>query len=165
MLYKTLSQKHSDYDAGLLQELDDLYVGGYQIAERAKHYLPQLADESREYYDERVKLTAYLPYFGQIVDAFTADVFSQDVAVTAAADAEDESTVGTTPDDAFYGTLAADVDRKGSPLSKLLRGVLASATIKRRAFVAGHQLANRRVRSPSLGRASPMRVRASRPRC
>ena len=136
MRYDVLSQRSPDYRGAMWDELSDLYEGGYRVAANAKQYLPQLVGETPERWDERRRSTGYLGYLGQIVDFFAAQLFSQEIAVTPAADAQNRDTPGTLPDVVYYGAFAQNVDRAGHSFQDLCRRTFTSAILKQRALVA-----------------------------
>ena len=136
MRYDLLSQRHPDYRGAMWEELTDLYEGGYRIAKNAKTYLPQLVGERPERWEERRRSTGYLGYLGQIVDFFAAQLFSQEIAVTPAADAQNRDTPGTLPDVNYYGAFAQNVDLAGHSFQDLCRRAFVAAILKQRALVA-----------------------------
>lgn len=134
-LYGLLKRQHKEYDADLFAELQDLYVGGYEIQKRAKNYLPRLANEHALQHEDRCRSAAYLPYLGQIVDQLNAWLFGDGLTVLPAADAEDPETPGEMPDQAFYGELAKDANLAGRGFVDMMRATVPEALIKRRAIV------------------------------
>ncbi len=136
MKYGVLRQRNPAYTAERWEELGDLYVGGYQLVDKASRYMPKFVGESRERYRERLSAASYLAYMGQIVDYFVANLFSQELTVTQAADAADPTTPGTpAKEDGFWEAFAHDADLRGSPLVKLLREVLTTALVKGKGLV------------------------------
>lgn len=134
--YGILSQTHPTYAAAEWGELNDLYVGGYQIARNAARYLPKYVGEDHRRYAERVTSVAYLNYLGSIADHLVAHLFARELRVTPAADAADESTVGDEPfADGFWDQFAANADRRGNTLATLLRKSATTALVKGRALV------------------------------
>lgn len=137
MKYSILAQKHPTYAGREWEEMDDLYAGGYQILRNAARYLPQMIGETNARYEERVRIAAYISYLGQVVDFFVANLFSQELRVTPAADAGDPTTPGGMPDDpTFYTLFARDADRRGTPFPMLMRKALTNALVKGRALIA-----------------------------
>jgi hypothetical protein len=134
-LYKTLKQTNEAYDPGLLSELDDLFVGGYQIASKAGKYLTQLVGEHDARFQERCNVVAYQPYFGQIVSQFASALFAQPLDVKPAADASNPDTPGELPDPQLYRDFAKDCDRKGGSFQDLMKAALITALTKRSAIV------------------------------
>src|SRR5262249_16113 len=125
-----------EHDPALLQELQDLYEGGYSILRNAKKYLPQLIGEVSRRYEERIKLCAYICYLGEIVDSYVAHLFQQEIAVQPAADGADPSTPGVLPDVNFYSVFGSNADLRGTTFANLLRAAFGTALVKRRAYVA-----------------------------
>lgn len=138
MLYGILNARNPDaeVDCKFLQELQDLYEGGYSILRRASAYLPRFTDESDQRYKERCQLTSYISYLGQIVDSYAAHLFGQELVIQPAADADNPDTPGVLPDVDYYTTLAANVDLKGTRFVNLVRCAFSTALVKRRAYVA-----------------------------
>ena len=137
MNYGTLRQRNPAYTESRWEELEDLYVGGYPLVEKASRYLPRFVGENRERYAERLSAASYVNYIGQIADYFVANLFDQELTVTPASDAKDTSTPGTEPvDDGFWQAFAHDADLRGTPLAKLLRQVFTTALVKGKGLVA-----------------------------
>jgi hypothetical protein len=133
--YETLTQKHADYDLPLLEELEDLYVGGYRILRKSQKYLTQLVGENEARYSERCVIASYQPYFGQVVDQFASALFGQPLDVKPAADASNPDTPGEVPEASIYHEFVRDCDRKGGTFLDLMKSVLVTALKKRCALV------------------------------
>ena len=135
--YGQLKQTHPEYMSDEWSELDDLYCGGFQMQRRSQKYLPRMLGEMHERYEERVRTCAsYINYFGQVVDAFAANVFSQELSVTPAPDAADASTPGKEPEKPeFYKEFERDADLCGTPFVKLIRSVFTCCLVKKRALL------------------------------
>lgn len=137
MKYAVLDQRSPDYDAETWCELQDLYQGGYTIARAAGKYLPQISGESAPRYENRLKAgAAYINFLGEIVDYFGSALFTQEITVTEAADADDQSTPGQVAEKNFYTEFGRDCDLKGTSFSKLMHQVFPTAALKRKALVA-----------------------------
>jgi hypothetical protein len=134
--YARLTKKHKEYDPGLLQELQELYVGGWVMIQNAEKYAPAMPGENPARHANRCKKTSYQPYFGQIVNEFVSDLFGQPLIIGPAADADDPNTPGTVPDKQFYGAFANDVDNKNHSFVDLMGDVLTTALVKRWGIVA-----------------------------
>jgi len=134
--YDVLCQTNPTYDAKLLEELEDLYVGGYRIAKRANRYLMQMPNEHEAVYGVRCKAASYTPYFGSIVDQFASDLFGQPISIHPAADADNPNTPGEVPDKDFYSGFASDADRQGTSFLDLMKCATTTALKKRCAIVA-----------------------------
>ena len=153
MRYGTLRQRNPAYTPERWEELGDLYVGGYPLVEKASRYMPKFVGESRERYRERLSAASYLSYMGQIADYFVANLFSQELTLTQAADADDPTTAGAAPaSDGFWEEFAHDADLRGTPLVKLLREVLTTTLIKGKGLVV--------VDLPAKGEAAPTNLAA-----
>ena len=134
--YKVINQVNASYDASLVNEIEDLYVGGFAIAKKARQYLPKLAFERDKQYDERCAIASYFGFFSQIVDQFVSDVAVQTLSITPPADAADSNTPGELPDVGFYTSLCADADLCGHSFEDVALDVFRSALKFRRAIIA-----------------------------
>ncbi|MGH7296390.1 MAG: hypothetical protein ACRELB_15740, partial [Polyangiaceae bacterium] len=136
MRYGTLRQHNPAYTPERWEELGDLYVGGYPLVEKASRYMPRFVGESRERYRERLSAASYIAYMGQIADYFVANLFSQELMLTQAADAKDPATAGSSPTgDGFWDEFAHDADLRGTAFVKLVREVMTTALIKGKGLV------------------------------
>jgi len=135
VLYEILAQKNDNYLGRLYETLDDLYVGGYQILAHAESFLPHHSQDTEGSHKDRQQLALYKPYFGQIVDQLASWLFSQEVTVLAAADAEDPETPGEVPDKPFYDKLTKNADDAGTSFAELVKGSVKTALTKRRAII------------------------------
>jgi hypothetical protein len=137
MQYGLLRQRNPAYVPRRWEELSDLYVGGYPLLDKASKYMPRFVGENAQRYAERLAASSYVNHFGQITDFFVANLFSQELVVTAAADAPDPDTTGSAPhDDGFYDAFAHDADLRGTTLVKVLRQLFTTALIKGKALLA-----------------------------
>ena len=133
--YGDLTACHKEYDRELFTQLEDLYEAGWRILQKARTYLPQSNFEVNQSYDYRCKLASCLPYFAQIVDQFSSDLFSQPINVTPAGDAENPNTLGEYPDEDYYSKFAKDADGGGKPFAEILSDALVTALKLRRAYL------------------------------
>jgi hypothetical protein len=151
MKYGILRQLNPAYTRSRWEELDDLYVGGYPLVDKASRYLPRFVGEHRDRYNERLSAASYTNYIGPIADYFVANLFDKELVLTPAADADDTSTAGSAPiDDGFWQLFAHDADRRGTPFVRLLRQIFTTALIKGKALAA--------VDLPALLNAAPNRA-------
>lgn len=127
--YSVLAQQNPCYDAELISELDDLYVGGYQLQAHAERYLPKVVNESNARHKERASQTAYVPYMGHIVDHFSSAVFSQPLHVRPSED-------DVEPDPEFYEQFSSDADLGSSAFHEVAKGLLTTALVQRRAVLS-----------------------------
>lgn len=141
--YKVLAQKRPaspprdrGYDEKVWHELDDLYHGGYQMLENASRYLPQQLGETAERYKERLRLVAYIGYFGGIVDYYASALFSRQLVVAPAVDADDSGTPGELPSEEVYSDFSRDADLKGRSVNDVLKCAFATALVKQKGLVA-----------------------------
>lgn len=135
MTYGLMGQRHDDYDADLIERIDDLYRGGFQIQKKAARHLCRLEGESDAKFKERCRTTAYISFLSQIIDQFTSDVFGQPLSVKPAADADNPNTPGDLPDEEFYNEFEKNVDRKGTSFVDLMKETLRTALKHRCALV------------------------------
>ena len=136
MKYGLLRQRNPAYTEARWEELWDLYVGGYALVDKAARYMPKFVGESRERYRERLSAASYVAYMGQIADYFVANLFSQELTLTQAADAKDPATAGSTPaGDGFWEEFAHNADLRGASFVKLVREVLTTALVKGKSLV------------------------------
>jgi len=137
MNYGTLRQRNPAYTARRWEELGDLYVGGYPLVEKASQYMPRFVGETNERYRERLSAASYLNYIGQIADYFVANLFSQELTLTQAADADDPDTAGASPEpDDFWTDFVHDADIRGTPFARLLRQIFTTALVKGKALLS-----------------------------
>jgi hypothetical protein len=147
---KDLRHCHKEYDDKLFTKIEDLYEAGWKLLAKARDYIPASNFEATKSYDHRLKLATCLPYFGQIVDQFASDLFSQPVNVIPAGDAKNPQTPGEYPDCDYYTAFAKDADGGGQSLSEILSGVVKTALKLRRAYLF--------VDAPELPRDAPAPV-------
>ncbi len=136
MLYGLLKTTHPEYAGLLYGALDDFYEGGERLFARAKKYLPPFPNEPVSRYQERVRNASYVNHMCEMVDFFVANLFTQGLAVTPPADADDASSVGGAPkEDQYYQAFANDCDRKGTDFSALVRKCAKTALLKGKCLV------------------------------
>lgn len=115
-------------------QIRDLYEGGWSIIDDAKRYLPQLANENAERYEERVKQASYLPYLGMIADQFAAGLFKRDLTVSPMG--ENGEPAPEQKLDPYWADFGANVDLRGNAFSMLARKATLDALLFRRALVS-----------------------------
>jgi hypothetical protein len=133
--YGLLCQKHDEYDAELIEKIDDLYRGGFEIQKKASKYLCRLEGESAVKFTERCRIVTYIAFFSQIIGQFTSDVFGQPLSIKPAGDADNPNTPGELPNKDFYPELEKNVDRRGTSFVDLMTCTLRTALKHRRALV------------------------------
>lgn len=133
--YGVIRQRHPDCDDKLYEQLEDLYEGGWVIQAKAKKYLDKLQFEHAKRHEARCKTASYQPYFGQIVDQFVADLFTQPLSIHPPGDADNPNTPGDYPDKDYYTALAKDLDGDGNELAAVAADVLTTALKHRRAYI------------------------------
>lgn len=136
MQYGLLSERSPLYLADIWAELDDLYAGGYVIQAHAAKYLPILASENPMRFEDRKRCAAYIGYLGQIIDYFTSSLFSQELNVAEAVDADDANTAGGSADKVFWPAFAHDADLTGNAFTKIERKVFLKSALKKRGILA-----------------------------
>lgn len=133
LVYADLRARHDDYAIDNWELIDNFYEGGFTLEKNAGKYMPRMVGEHRERYKERVQSSAYLNYFGQIVDYFGSALFAQELTVHVAPDSEDPTSPGIEPDDpACYDAFSKNADGKGTRLVDVLKAVLTTAMLKKR---------------------------------
>ena len=135
LTYECLTKRHPEYQGDQYTQIEDLYEGGWQIMRKAQLYLKPLPMEHPALYDSRCRTTAYVPYFGEIVDQFVSDLFSQPLAIVPAGDAKNPDTPGEFPDPEFYAAFTKDVDGEGNGLPDIAADLLTTALKHRRAYL------------------------------
>jgi len=135
LLYALLTQHHGEYPGRQYTQVEDLYEGGWQMMRKASDYIAPLPMEHPTLYASRISTTAYVPYFGEIVDQFVSDLFSQPLAVVPAGDAKNPDTPGVFPDEEFYADFAKDVDGEGNGLADMAADILTTGLKHRRAYL------------------------------
>lgn len=149
MLYATLKQTNPAYQPKLWEKLDDLYVGGFQILDRANQYICKQVNEDPERYKERLALASYINYLGMVVDAFGANLFAQEPIVAPS----EKTTI-----DGFWQTFAGNANLKNESFVKVLRNTFTQAVLKERAFIAcdfpvSDVVPNTRLEEETLGKS------------
>jgi len=128
VLYKLLNKPNAAYDSELITKMDLLYDGGYEIMDNASLFLTKLSIESQKSYNERLQCAAYMPYLSQFVDHFASALFSDDLMVREAADAEDEGTLGgTSGDENFYKLFASNCDGMNNSLHNFTKDIFTES--------------------------------------
>jgi hypothetical protein len=133
--YERLTQKHPTYDGTRMAQVEELYEGGWAIMRKAPSYLGQMPLEHEELYKVRCGTTAYQPYFGQILDQFVSELFTQPLSIQPAGDADNPNTPGEVPDEDFYSALASDIDGEGTTLEDLAADMTTTALKHRVAYI------------------------------
>ncbi len=137
MLYSILKQTHPKYCPDIWSELSDLYVGGYTLIKAARRYLPSYEGENSRRYQERLQNASYINHMGQIIDFFTANLFSQDLVIKPAVDSDDPNTPGEAPAvDRYYEEFEHDADLCGKNFADLVKHIAGCALLKKRAIIA-----------------------------
>ena len=137
MKYGLLRQKSPDYAGEYWALLTALYKGGRAAQDVAAQVIPKLPGERDDKYAARIRSAAYMPYLGQIIDYFVSGLFGQDLSVSQPADAQSKATPGQAPDSTDpYVAFAANADLKGTTFTMLMRRVMCSALLKKRAIIA-----------------------------
>lgn len=136
VLYKELNKQHECYDPTEIQKQCLLYEGGYNIMEHARLFLTKLSIESNKSYEERLECASYMPYLSQFVDHFSSSLFSDDLIVREAADADDAGTLGeASSDESFYKEFAADCDGMNNSLHNFIKDTFTESLYSYCAYV------------------------------
>ncbi len=140
--YKTLNEKHPEYNCDWITKLQLLYVGGDVIDKKASMFLK--ADVSRNENDKsfkaRCESAAYTNYFAKIVNDYNGELFEKSFSVLPAADASDKTTSGDNvkagePSE-FYKEFARNADLKNHDLSHVFYNLSQKAMVSQRAYLA-----------------------------
>ena len=130
-----LRQTHPEYQVRLWTELQDFYVGGYQLLGKSRNYSGPQAGENQDRYGDRCGAIGYINYLGEIVDYYVAALFSQELELTEACDADDKATPGGKSDTDFYSAFAADADLAGNSFAGVLRDAFRDAVLLKSALI------------------------------
>lgn len=130
-----LRQTHPDYQVRLWTELTDFYVGGYQLLAKAGNYAGPQAGENQARYGDRCGAIGYINYLGEIIDYYVAALFSQELELTEAVDADDPKTVGGKSETDFYSAFSTDADLAGNSFAAVMRDAFRDAVLLKRALI------------------------------
>jgi len=130
-----LRQTHPEYMVRLWTELQDFYLGGYQLLGKSKGYASPQAGENSDRYVDRCGAIGYINYLGEIIDYYVAALFSQELELTEAPDADNPNTPGTSSDADFYAAFAADADLAGNSFASVLRDAFRDAVLLKRSLI------------------------------
>ena len=136
--YGDLKACSEDYisEAPLRETIEDFYQGGFALQAKAKKYLPRMVGEHPRRHKDRCRSGGYINYFAQITDYYASALFTQELAVRPAADADKKSTPGTEPEDAdIYQQFAKDADTHGQTLNDVMHDLVITALKQRRAWL------------------------------
>jgi len=136
MKYKDLKKQHDELELEYHQELQMLYEGGHELQECAKNFLPKLVNESDTRYKARLKIPCYINYFNQIVGQYINGLFSDDLNIVPASDAENPSSPGELPEMDFWMDFDKDADLKENPFKEVIKSLITDALIHKKAFVS-----------------------------
>ena len=96
--------------------------------ENAELFMKKLSIESSNSYRERLQCASYLPYMSQFIDNFSSSLFSDDLIVKEAADADDPDTLGGTVDsDDFYKIFSGNADLMNNSFHNLMKDTFNEA--------------------------------------
>jgi len=130
-----LRQTHPDYAVRLWTELQDFYVGGYQLLAKSRNYAGPQAGEQSDRYGDRCGAIGYINYLGEIIDYYVAALFSQELELTEASDADNPTTVGGKSDTDFYSSFSADADLAGNSFAAVMRDAFRDAVLLKRSLI------------------------------
>ena len=136
VLYKILNIRNTDYNETQIQKMCLLYEGGYRIMEHAGLFMTKLSIETQKSYKERLKCAAYLPYLSQFVDQFGASLFSDDLVVKEASDADDDDTLGSAiENEDFYKVFAANCNMMNDSFHNFMKDTFTEGLYAPHAFI------------------------------
>jgi ParB-like nuclease domain len=134
--YKILNVASDCYDPEHLEKMSLLYKGGYQIMESAQMFMKKLSIESMNSYKERLQCTSYLPYMSQFIDNFSSSLFSDDLRVKEAADADDPDTLGgVVNSDDFYKLFSSNADLMNNSFHNLMKDTFTESLYSKCAYL------------------------------
>lgn len=125
--FKILNTNNICFQPDLINKMELLYDGGYKIMQNASLFLPKLSIESAKSHKERLQCASYLPYLAEFVNHFASNLFSDDLTVNEAVDAQDGNTLGGSADESFYKVFAANCDEEGTSLHNFMHDLFDEA--------------------------------------
>jgi hypothetical protein len=139
-----LNREHPEYAArkAMWHRYQDLYAGGERFRLNASQYLMRRNREPASVYQERLDRVFYENYVGSIVDWYAATLMRREPALLFEGAGEAAK--------AFYATLSADCDLKGTSLSEFFRRRFVEALVCGSSYMA---IDFPRVDAPPLTRA------------
>lgn len=135
VLFKVLNQKNSSYDPLKIEKSCLLYKGGYEIMAQANKFLIKELSESQKTYEQRLKCSSYLPFLSQFVDHFSASLFSDELTVSQASDANDPNTLGDSSDEDFYKIFSSNCDGMNNSLHNFMKDTFTESLYSKCAYV------------------------------
>ena len=138
MKYKILNQFHPEVDREYIDRLQILYCGGDYIKKSAGRFIPKEEYESPPAHKNKLAWADYTPYFSHIVNTYAGGLLSKPFAVLPASDDADSKTPGDQLDDegkSFWREFAENADGNGTPYNVVLKSIIATAMISKRAFL------------------------------
>jgi hypothetical protein len=132
--YGQLSQKHTEYDGDLWTNLHLLYAGGWAMQRNAQRFIERAPRERHDYFQWRIKSTAYVNFFARLVGYLTGSLFNESLVVAPAKDRKTDE-APSLPDSSFYEAFGVDCDLTGTDFSQFMRLALTDALVYRRALV------------------------------
>lgn len=134
--YNTLNQFHPDYDADYNWRLELLFKGGKDLLDNVGSFLVKMENESQAVYQNRLAYATYHPYFNEIGSDIVSQLFSKQLTVVPAVDANDPTTIGDVPEaDGFYHEFSSDADLAEHSFSQCLSNIFKQALITKKAFI------------------------------
>lgn len=134
--YKILNTTNLKYDPVKIEKMCLLYEGGYKMMDNASLFLKKLQIENQKSFRERMECASYLPYMSQFVDHFSASLFSDELIVREASDADDEDTLGEpVHNQDFYKLFSANADGVDNSLHNFMKDVFTEALYGKCAYV------------------------------
>lgn len=133
--YKTLVQRHPDYDERFWRKLRALYAGGktlYGDAQLFEELFPRHRNELETVYEERKRRAYYIPYAGELIDHLVAGLFRQEIEVSLAGEQAEDGTEEEEDLPPWYNAFTQDVSPPGGKvqsLNQLLRDQITCSLI------------------------------------
>lgn len=133
--YKEINQYHSEYDADYACKLELLFNGGKDLLKHSNKFIAKLPQENAIVYQQRLSFASYHNYFGKIINDYLSNLFSKQLSVLPASDANDKTTIGTLPKGSFYKEFSKNADLGGNTFSQVLSHAFEDALVYGKAFI------------------------------
>lgn len=122
MLFKQLNNFHPTYNRELLEQTDLLYAGGTRLLQGAAKFLIREINETEAAYSNRLNNASYDNFLSQIVNSYTADIFTKQLSINPESELDERSA-------AFYHTFYRDSNMQGDSIDQCLRSITTSALL------------------------------------
>lgn len=127
--YGLMNRTHPAYKGEFWERLRLLKVGGYEILQHVKKFVPKYPAENDAVYEFRLKQASYSGLLGKVCGYLVGSLFMESLSV---GPPEDKAAL---PDEAFYKEFFDDCDLEDTDFSQFMRTCTYDALIYRRALV------------------------------